>query len=204
MTRDEPWRRFTPFDHPPPRGITHDLSPPYCSKKARASERMSASLSFSTVFTSVRCCNSSNVAERRRALRRDMSTYAHIIAVFFKFSIFTKHSRAFLPHCRSPPYQFISTGQATQRNELEEYMYNKKSDYAINKRNPDAIIYTDPRKTKSSWPVMTLQAKKNFSIGKHGRMPSISKPKKMDAAITITPSRSSTMLIHTAKPLKMN
>ena len=46
MTRDEPWRRFTPFDHPPPRGITHDLSPPYCSKKARVSERMSAPLSF--------------------------------------------------------------------------------------------------------------------------------------------------------------
>ena len=27
-------------------------------------------------------------------------------------------------------------------------MYNKKSDYAINKRNPDAIIYTDAEKNE--------------------------------------------------------
>ena len=44
--------------------------------------------------------------------------------------------------------QLISIGQATQRNELEEYMYNKKSDYAINKRNPDAIVYTDADKMR--------------------------------------------------------
>jgi len=77
-----------------------------------------------------------------------MSAYAHIVAVFCIFSIFTKHFHAIRPRCRSPPYQFISTGQATQRNELEEYMYNKKSDYAINKRNPDAIVYPDAKKTK--------------------------------------------------------
>ena len=27
-------------------------------------------------------------------------------------------------------------------------MYNKKSDYAINKRNPDAIVYTDADKNE--------------------------------------------------------
>lgn len=81
----------TPFDHPPPRGIMHDLSPPYCSKKARASKRMFAPLSFSTIFTSVRCYIASSVGERCRAFRRDMSACAHIVAVFCIFNIFTKN-----------------------------------------------------------------------------------------------------------------
>ena len=31
-------------------------------------------------------------------------------------------------------------------------MYNKKSDYAINKRNPDAIVYPDAEKRNKADP----------------------------------------------------
>ena len=83
-------------------------------------------------------------------------------------------------------------------------MYNKKSDYAINKRNSDAIVYTDADENEIKLTRDDFEARKNFSAGKHGQMPSTSRPRKTDAAITITPLRSSTMLIHTARLLKMS
>ena len=83
-------------------------------------------------------------------------------------------------------------------------MYNKKSDYAINKRNPDAIIYTDAEKNEIKLTRDDFASEEEFLHWKAWSDAEYKQAQKMDAAITITPSRSSTMLIHTAKPLKMN
>ena len=62
-------------------------------------------------------------------------------------------------------------------------MFNYKTEYALNKKDPLAIVYQDAYGLRKR----ILKARKNFCIGKHYWMTAATRKKKQSISIGITP-----------------
>lgn len=71
-----------------------------------------------------------------------------------------------MPHCWPPHVYFHWIN--TKRNKLEEFMYNRKSVYTLNKEHPEAILYPDAMEKKVMLTSEQFANEEEFSFWKNG------------------------------------